>query len=81
MKKSEKNAIIKWSESLSDNELEQEYYNAVYDSLGSQVERMYELDYDISDIEERERHEKYLCERCSLIEVLCERRGIKLFEH
>ena len=81
MKKSEKNAIIKWSESLSDNELEQEYYNAVYDSLGSQVERMYELGYDISDIEERERHEKYLCERCSLIEVLCERRGIKLFEH
>ena len=81
MKKSEKNAIIKWSESLSDNELEQEYYNAVYDSLGSQVERMYELGYDISDIEERERHEKYLCERSLLIEVLCEKRGIKLFEH
>ena len=80
MKKFEKNAIIKWAESLSDNEIAQEYYNAISDSLGSQVERMYELGYDILDIKERERHEKYLCERCSLLEDLCEKRGIKLWE-
>lgn len=52
MKKSEKNAIVKWASSLTDKELEKAYYEAVYDSLGSQAEVMYERGYDIRDIEE-----------------------------
>lgn len=80
MKKSEKNAIIKWANSLTDGELEKEYYNAVYNSLGSETEEMYELGYDMRDIQERESYEKYLCQRSDLLGELCEQRGIKLWE-
>ena len=80
MNKSERNSIIKWANSLSSEELEKEYYNSVFNCLGSQTEEMYELCYDICDIEERERHEKYLCEKCSLLEELCEKRGIPLWQ-
>lgn len=38
MNKVEKNAIIEWSKKLSDEELEKEYYNSVYNSLGSETE-------------------------------------------
>lgn len=54
MKRKERNSIIKWACTLTDEELEKEYYDAVLDSLGSQTERMYDLGYDISDIRDRE---------------------------
>ena len=54
MKRLEKNNLIKWANTLSDKELKDEYYDAVYDSLGSQTDKMYELGYDMRDIEERE---------------------------
>lgn len=78
MKKSERNSIVKWSKSVTDDELEKEYYDSVYNSLGSQAEQMYELGYDISDIVEREKHEKYLSQRVDILETLCFERGIKL---
>ena len=81
MKKSEKNAIIKWAESLTDEELEKEYYKSVYSSLGSETEEMYELGYDIRDIQEREQYEKYLGQKSDLLGELCKQRGIKLWEH
>ena len=71
--------IIKFAEKLTDNDLEKEYYNAVYDSLGSQCEDMYELGYDIADIIEREKYEKYLRQRSDLLEYLCKQRNIKLW--
>ena len=80
MKRSEKKSIIKWADSLSNEELEKEYYKSVDDSLGSLTEDMYELGYDIRDIQEREQHEKYLRQKSSLIGKLCEERGIKLWE-
>lgn len=80
MKKAEKDALLKWAETLTDEELEKEYYDAVYDSLGSDTERMYELGYDMVDILEREKHEKYLGEKSHILESLCEERGIKLWE-
>lgn len=80
MKKSETNTITKWAETKTNEELEKEYYDTVYDSLGSQTEKMYELGYDISDIKERERHEKYLSQKCGLLEDLCQKRGIKLWQ-
>ena len=80
MKKSERNAIVEWAKSVTDEELKKEYYDAVYNSLGSEAEQMYELGYDIADIKEREQHEKYLRQRCDLLETLCEERGIKLWE-
>ena len=80
MTRKERNEIIKFAEKLTDEELEKEYYNAVDRSLGSQCEAMYELGYDIADIVEREKYEKYLGQRADLLGVLCEQRGIKLWE-
>lgn len=41
---------------------------------------MYELGYDIRDIQERERYEKYLCEKSDLLRTCCEQRGIELWK-
>ena len=76
MKRLEKNSLIKWANTLSDKELKDEYYDAVYDSLGSQTDKMYELGYDMRDIEEREGYEKYLCEKADILESICVERGI-----
>ena len=80
MTKKEQNEIIKSAEKLTDEELEKEYYNAVYNSFGSQCDDMYELGYDIVDIVEREKYEKYLVQKADLLGTLCEQRGIKLWE-
>lgn len=80
MRKADRERIKKWAESLSDEKLEEEYYKSVYDCLGSQTEEMYERGYDISDIVEREKFEKELCETSDIIESVCAERGIKLWE-
>ena len=80
MKKSEKNEILKWAATKSDAQLEKEYYDGVFDSLGSQVDDMIELGYDVVDIQEREKYEKFLREKNDLIGWICEQRGIKLWE-
>ena len=80
MTRKQRNEIIKWASTLTNEELEGEYYDAVYDSLGSQTEEMYELGYDIQDIIEREEYEEYLGQRSDLIGWICEQRGIKLWE-
>lgn len=80
MTKSERNQIIKWANTLTNEELEKEYYDAVFDSLGSETEEMYELGYDMVDILERKKFEKWRCKRASLLGQLCEKRGIKLWE-
>ena len=80
MKKAERDALLKWAETLTDEELEKKYYDSVFDSLGSQTEEMYERGYDIADIKEREKYEKYLAERCSLLETVCIKRNLKLWD-
>lgn len=79
MKLKEKNNLIKWANTLSDKELKDEYYDAAYDSLGSQTDKMYELGYDMRDIEEREEYEKYLCEKADILECICMERGIGIW--
>ena len=79
MKRSERNEIVKWANTLSDKELKDKYYAAVYDSLGSQTDEMYELGYDMRDIEEQEEYEKYLCEKADVLENICTERGIGLW--
>ena len=80
MTKSEKNRIIKWANALTDKELEKEYYNATFDTLGSQAEEMYERGWDRQDVIEREKYEKWLGQKADLLEQLCYERGIKLWE-
>lgn len=76
----EKEQIKKLARAMTDEELEAEYYKAVYDCLGSQTDRMYELGYDMSDIIERDKYEKYLCDEADVLEEICHERGIKLWE-
>lgn len=80
MTRKERNTLVKWAKGLSDTELETEYYDAVYDSLGTQTERMYELGYDIRDIQDREEFEKFLSNKADILENECLLRGIKLWE-
>ena len=75
-----KKELLRWAESLSNEELENEYFSAVYDSLGSQCESMYELGYDIRDINEQEEHEKYLRKKADILEKICLERNIKLWK-
>lgn len=80
MTRRERIQLTKWADELSDKDLEDAYYDAVYDCLGSKTEKMYELGYDFVDIAEQERYEKYLSEKANVLEEVCERRGIKLWE-
>lgn len=81
MKLKERNNLIKWINTLSDEQLEDEYYDAVFDSLGSITEKMYDLIYDMRDIKEQEEYEKYRCDKVDILGWLCEQRGIKLWEN
>lgn len=80
MKRRERIQLIKWADELSDKDLEDAYYDAVYDCLGSETEEMYERGYDLIDIAEQEKCEKYLSEKADVLERLCMERGIKLWE-
>lgn len=80
MKKSEKNEILKWAATKSDTQLEKEYYDGVYDSLGTLVDGMIELGYDLVDIQERREYEKFLREKSDLIGWICGQRGIELWK-
>ena len=80
MTKSERNKIIKWASTLTDEELEEEYYRATWDTLGSQAGEMYERGWDRRDVVEREKYEKWLGQKADLLEQLCYERGIKLRE-
>ena len=80
MTKSEKNEIIKWANTLTDEELEETYYDAVFESLVSQAEEMYEQGWDMQDIIEREEYEKHLGQIADLLESICYGRGIKLWD-
>lgn len=80
MTKAERNKIIEWANTLTNEELEKEYYDVVFDTLGSEAEEMYERGWDMCDVIEREKYEKWLGQKSDLLEQLCEERGIKLWE-
>ena len=80
MTRRDKERIKKRAREITVEELEAEYYKAVFDCLGSQTERMYELGYDIADIMEREKIEDDLCEEADVLEEICYERGIRLWQ-
>ena len=80
MTRRERIQLTKWAGELPDKDLEDAYYDAVDDCLGSETEEMYERGYDSVDIAEQERYEKYLGEKAAILERLCIERGIKLWE-
>lgn len=80
MNKRELTKLKRWTDTLTDEELIKEYYDAVYKTLGSQAEEMYERGYDRADIIEREKYERYLQRYSDMLEYICNERGIKLWE-
>lgn len=80
MNKRELAKLKKWTDTLTDEQLKKEYYDAVFDTLGSQAEEMYERGYDIADILEREKYERWLSRQSAMLEFLCVERNIKLWE-
>lgn len=80
MTRTEKNRIVKWARGLTDEELKEQYYKAVYDSLGSEAEEMYERGWDIADIRAQEEYERDLGVTAGILEGICVERGIPLWE-
>jgi hypothetical protein len=80
MNKREFAKLKKYTDTLTDEELKKEYYDAVFKTLGSQAEEMYERGYEISDILEREKYERWLSRQSDMLEELCRQRNIKLWE-
>lgn len=80
MNKREYAKLKKWTDTLTDEELKKEYYDAAFDTLGSQAEEMYERGYDIVDILEREKYERWLSRQSDVLEMICSERGIELWE-
>ena len=79
MNKREFAKLKKWTNTLTDSQLEEEYYNAMFKTLGSQAEEMYDRGYDEADIREREKYERWLSRQSDMLENICRERGIKLF--
>lgn len=80
MTKKEKKDLILFAEKLSDSELLAQYYDSMYDCLGFDYDAMYELGYDIRDIQEVEALEKYLGEKAFILEEECCKRNITLWK-
>ena len=70
--------LKKWTDTLTDKKLEDEYYNVIYQILGSPCGEIYEIGRDISDIFE---YEKELSKHADMLEYICAERGIKLWEN
>ena len=80
MNKREYAKLKKWTDTLTNEQLKKEYYDAVFKTLGSQAEEMYERGYDIADIREREKYERWLLKQGDMLEDICRERGIVLWE-
>lgn len=69
--KRELSKLRKWTDTLTDEELKEEYYKSMFDCLGSICDEMYERGYTIEDIKEQE----------NMLSVICSERKIKLWEN
>ena len=81
MTRKERTEVEIWASTLTNEELERQYYDLAYDSSLWQSEQMLEAGYDLADILERKKFEKFMSEKCDLLGYLCEQRGIKLWDH
>lgn len=80
MNKREFAKLKKWTDTLTDEELEKEYYDAFFRTIGSQADEMYERGYDPADIRDIEKYERWLSRRIDMLEVICCERGITFWE-
>ena len=80
MNKRELAKLKKRTDTLTDEQLKEEYCNAMFKTLGSQAEEMYERGYDEADIREREKYERWLSRQSDMLEDICRERGVELWE-
>lgn len=78
MTKSEKNIILSDIAVMSDNTLVENTIELIYKTLGSKVNEMYERGYDLRDIIEQQKYEKFISEKSALFQRCCTIRGIDL---
>lgn len=76
----EKRELQEWAKQLDDETLLEETYDAIYNSLGSLTDRMYNLGYEFRDIQEQEELDKYYCLKSDILEQECDSRGLELFK-
>ncbi len=79
MTRKERNNIINWANTLSDDDLKKQYYDCADGCLGTLTDKMYELGYDMSDIVERQEYEEFMRQKADLLCMLCEERNIELW--
>lgn len=76
MTRKERNQILKWAKSLSDEELIKEYHKSLNDCCGSLCDEMYERGYDMVDIEYQAELENDYAKTHDLISKVCNERNI-----
>ena len=80
MKKSERNKLIKKYSTWTDEQLEKEYWNLLYnDVLGSQAEAMEEAGWEDIDVREQREYEDWADEVTNIIEGILLSRGIDVW--
>lgn len=76
MRLNQKKLIIKECVSMTDEKLIDYYHDILFLTLGTQVEDMQDMGYDMADIKERIRFEKYLIEKCDVIADILKERNL-----
>jgi len=71
--------LVKEFSLLSNDELLDTYWNYMNDVLGTRVDVMIERDYDPRDIRERRQYEKYCSDVVRAIEIIADKRDLKLY--
>ena len=81
LRKSEIDRIIKENSALSNEELVDKYFDIVFnDCLGSQAERMEEMGWEESDINERREHEDYMEQYADVLCYILNKREIDVWK-
>lgn len=81
MKKSECNKLIKEYSAWTDEQLENKYWDLLYnDVLGSQAEAMEEAGWEDVDVRERREYEDWADEATEIISAILLERGIDVWE-
>lgn len=70
--------LKKWSVTISDEQLKKEYYYALSKTLSKPTKDMSDRGFDLADIREMEKFDRWLVRRFAMLRVICIERGIDL---
>ena len=81
MNKRELSKLRKWTDTLTNEELELAYYLSVFYSSYSLCDEMLERGYFLETLQKQEKSERYLSQHKDMLSVICSERKIKLLEN